>query len=290
MHEAYWNDGSSIAKQPRVLHGMNDKVLLVSAVYSCEKRHKLLAHDETVLKQLPSHLIPFCLLHKTGFTQELVDTCQAFCRQGINFYCMETLILEKRWENFARKVQLHTINSERQVSCSYNEFLASPMSQAPSNDILSKCFVAGFLQNEELYINEMMAIPVTDSISFDHTFKIASNIGYLREDKKWISVYDSLLLVLNGEGKVLSWQFTKGTSFLEITNLLQDIAKRAQGQLKIIYVDDCCKLRNKIREIFGDNITVKLDLFHAVQHITKTLSKKQSFSPMCTRFEACFLM
>ena len=136
---------------------------------------------------------------------------------------METLILEKRWESFVRKESLHTMNTERPASCSYNKFLASSMSQTPSNDILSICFVIGFLQNEDSYLNEMMAIPITDNISFDHTFKVASNIGYLREDKKWISAYDSLLLVLNGDGKVLSWQLTKGTSFLEITNLLQDI-------------------------------------------------------------------
>ena len=283
MHEAYWNDGSSTAKHPRVLHGISDQVLLVSAVYSCEKRHKILAHDEIVLKQLTSHLIPFCLLHKTSFTRELVDICQAFCRQGINFYCMETLILEKRWESFVRKEYLCTMNTERQASCSYNEFLASSMSQTPSNDILSKCFVAQFLQNEKLYLNEMMAIPITDSISFDHTFKVASNIGYLREDKKWISVYDSLLLVLNGDGKVLSWQLTKGTSFLEITSLLQDIARRAQNHLKIIYVDDCCKLRNKIKETFGCNVMVKLDLFHGIQRITKTLSKKHSLFQQCVQ-------
>ena len=283
MHEAYWNDGSSAAKQPRVLHayGINDKVLLVSTVYSCEKRHKLLAHDEIILKQIPSHLIYFCLLHKTGFTRELFDTCQAFCRQGINFYCMETLIIEKRWETFVKKQYLRTLSTETQVSCNYDEFLTSPMSQTPSNDILSKCFIAGFLQNEELYLNEMIAIPISESISFDHTFKVASNIGYLREDKKWISVYDSLMLVLNGDGKVLTWQLTKGTSFSEITSLLQDIARRAQNQLKIVYVDDCCKLRNKIREVFGYNITIKLDLFHAIQQITKTLSKKHSHYQQC---------
>ena len=218
MHEAYWNDGSSTAKQPCVLHGLNDQVLLVSVVYSCEKRHKILAHDELVLKQLPSHLIPFCLLHKTGFTRELFDTCQAFCRQGIDFYSMETLIIEKRWENFARKKYLQTMKTDKQISCDYKEFSTSPMSQTPNNDILSKCFVAGFLQNEKFYLNEMIAIPVTESISFDHTFKVAANIGYLREDKKWISVYDSLIIVLNGDGKVLSWQLTKGTSFIEITS------------------------------------------------------------------------
>ena len=116
MHEAYWNDGSSAAKQPRVLHGINDKVLLVSTVHSCEKNaYYSVAHDEIILKQISSQLIPFWLLHKTGFIYELFDTCQAFCRQGINFYWMETLIIQKRWETFVKK--LRTMNTETQVSC-----------------------------------------------------------------------------------------------------------------------------------------------------------------------------
>ena len=65
--------------------------------------------------------------------------------------------------------------------------------------------------------------------------------------------------------------------------MLQGIARRAQNQLKIVYIDDCCKLRNKIRSIFGYNITVKLDLFHAIQRITKTLSKKHSHYQQCIR-------
>lgn len=129
----------------------------------------------------------------------------------------------------------------------------------------------------------MEAIPVTESISFDHTFKIASNIGYLREDKKWISEYDSVFLVLSKDGKVLTWQLTKGTSFDQITTVLQGVAQQAQGKLKVVYIDECCKLRQKIRKIFGSNVMVKLDLFHAVQRITKTLPKKHALYKNCTQ-------
>lgn len=38
MHEGYWNDGSSVAKQPRILHGIDNIVILVSALYICENR------------------------------------------------------------------------------------------------------------------------------------------------------------------------------------------------------------------------------------------------------------
>ena len=65
-------------------------------------------------------------------------------------------------------------------------------------------FLAGFLQSEQLYLQEMEAIPTGTNFSFDHTFKVASNIGYLREDKKWINVYNSLFLVLNDQGKIVT--------------------------------------------------------------------------------------
>jgi hypothetical protein len=38
-------------------------------------------------------------------------------------------------------------------------------------------------------------------------------------------------------------------------------------------IDDCCKLRNTIRSLFGQDITVKVDIFHVVQRVTKIPSK-----------------
>lgn len=120
----------------------------------------------------------------------------------------------------------------------------------------------------------MTCISVGESISFDHTFKVATTIGYLREDGKWISQYDGLFIVLNRNGQVLTWQLTRGTSFAHVKTLLQHLLKRPDQQIKTVYVDECCKLRAKIKSVLGPNIAVKLDLFHAVQRITKTLPKK----------------
>ena len=75
----------------------------------------------------------------------------------------------------------------------------------------------------------MANMPIGNSFSFDHTFKIASNIGYTREDKTWISEYDSAFLVLNDMGQLLTWQ---GTSFAEVTVLLQALTERPKDQLK----------------------------------------------------------
>ena len=72
----------------------------------------------------------------------------------------------------------------------------------------------------------------------------------------------------------MTWQLTKGTSFGEVTMLLQSLAERPSDQLKTLYVDDCCRLRNKIKNVFGPHVSIKLDLFHAVQRITKTIPKR----------------
>ena len=76
----------------------------------------------------------------------------------------------------------------------------------------------------------MEGITVGSSISFDHMFKVAANIGYYREDKVWIPQYDSLFIVMNAEGKVLTWQLTKGTSFEQVSNILEDPNNCAQRQ------------------------------------------------------------
>ena len=67
------------------------------------------------------------------------------------------------------------------------------------------------------------------------------------------------------------------TSNARRRSLLEGIVKHShkQGQpITTVYIDDCCKLRKKIESVFSSETNVKLDLFHAVQRITKTLSRK----------------
>ncbi len=48
-----------------------------------------------------------------------------------------------------------------------------------------------------------------------------------------------------------------------------------------VYIDNCCQLRERLTAIMGSNILVKLDLFHAVQRITRTISKKHPYFYQC---------
>ena len=77
---------------------------------------------------------------------------------------------------------------------------------------------------------------------------------------------------MNEHGQIITWQLTKGTSFVEIDDLLENLKSRSQT-IQIVYIDDCCKRRRKIHSVFGQDVSVKLDLFHATQRITRTLRK-----------------
>lgn len=46
--------------------------------------------------------------------------------------------------------------------------------------------------------------------------------------------------------------------------------------MKLIVLDNCCHWKSKIQKNFA-NTDVKLDIFHAVQRITKKVSKKNEF-------------
>ena len=223
-------------------------------------------------------MVPFILLSRTGFTTDLVNMCTSLCTRGMNFYNIETFILERRLDAHARQQDMLT---SMFGECGHgHDFQTSHFSNSPSNDIISKLVLAKFLMDENLYLKEMISIPPGEAISFDHTFKVAANIGFLRDDGIWVAQYDSLFIVLNSEGKVITWQFTKGTAFSQIEMVLTDLKARSSS-INIVYIDDCCKLRSKVQSLLGSHVLVKLDLFHAVKRITSTLCKKHSLIHQC---------
>ena len=289
MHESAWTDGSSGDTQPRSIHGLHRNFLLVSAIYTCDAHHRTLAHDDSILKLFPTQdLIPFVLFYRSGFTQELASMCVTLISTGMTIFEIESLVTQKRWETHAREQRLkslHALTTHKETVL-HNEFMDSYLCNTPSNDLITKCFLAMFAHNEYLYIREMFSLNVGSSITWDHTFNVATNIGYLREDNVWVPVYDSLFIIMNSQGQVVSWQLTKGTGFAQIEHSLHTLFVRSQQQncpVTTVYVDDCCKLRNKIRSVFGQETTIKLDIFHAVQRLTNTISKKNDQFQKCVR-------
>lgn len=118
----------------------------------------------------------------------------------------------------------------------------------------------------------------------DHTFKLASNIGFVRSDGKWITLYNSVFIAMNEHGQVVSWQFTKTTSLDEVVMQLHNLCNRRSQSCWLpftIFVDACCSQRQKLQQIFGEDAVVSLDIFHAVQRVTRKLSKRHPFFFEC---------
>ena len=51
-----------------------------------------------------------------------------------------------------------------------------------------------------------------------------------------------MIFLNNNNGQVLTWQLTKGTSIAYTEAVLANFHGQSQLKIKIIYVDNCCKL------------------------------------------------
>ena len=288
----YWNDGSMACRQPRILHSMDDMVYLVSSIHSCANGHRTLSHDERILTSLPKWIvIPFILFHKSGVTLDLLNSCNAMCKQGVNMHTVESIVADRRWIFFCqRKEKYHYAVQEYQSHHPLDEVPDFPdfetlgMNHLPSNDLICRCFLTDFLENERFYLQDIQQSTASKYISLDHTFRVASNIGYMRKDKKWVSLYNSLFMVLNEEGKILTWQLTNSTSFAHIEGLvlsLQQRFKEGGANVEFIAIDNCCQWRNKLERVFGSHDKIVLDVFHAVQRVTRKIPKRHPFHYQC---------
>ena len=151
--------------------------------------------------------------------------CVTLISRGMTTFEIESLIIQTRWETHAREQSLqslHALTTHKETAV-HGEFIDSYLYGTLSNDLITKCFLATFVHNEQLYTREMFSVKVGLSITWDHTFNVATNIGYLREDNVWVPLYDSLFIVMNSKGQVVSWQLTKGTGFTQIEQSLQTL-------------------------------------------------------------------
>ena len=102
-----------------------------------------------------------------------------------------------------------------------------------------------------------LILSTSEFISIDHIFQVTANLGYLRPDGKWISLYKSLFIVLNNIGQVIAWQLTQSTSTDKTKDLLLSLVKRLQksrAQFTAVYVDNCCTVKNKLQGYEGSHL------------------------------------
>ena len=150
------------------------------------------------------------------------------------------------------------------------------MQPLPTNDVIARYFLIHFQEHEMFFNRQMKDLRVKHCLRIDHTFKVASNIGYLWQDGKWVTQYSSVLMVLNEEGQAVAWQLTNSTSLDEVYALLCNVKEQIEMSKDVklmIYVDNCCQVRKNLKQVFGVDTIVKLDVLHAVQCVTHAMSK-----------------
>lgn len=82
----------------------------------------------------------------------------------------------------------------------------------------------------------------------------------------------------------MSWKATKSLSFDSVQEPLQSLHERLTSQGKNVeefFIDNCCSWRRKLQSIFGSEMRVLLDIFHAVQRISTKLFKHHLFHSQC---------
>ncbi len=150
---------------------------------------------------------------------------------------------------------------------------------APSEYLLRELYLT-YMNYNQIKVFQSLHQLTAKYLTMDHTFKVSVNVGYERADKVWVTLYDSLFCILNEEGLVLGYCFCKDRSFETIAPYLQSIydqTDKAGGRIELISIDNCCHWRKQLNAIFGDTTGVKLDIFHAVQRITRTIPKASAF-------------
>ena len=71
-----------------------------------------------------------------------------------------------------------------------------------------------------------------------------------------------------------------------VEDVMHALYTRLQRQgvtLQEFYVDNCCALRLKLQTIFGSQLKVYLDIFHAVQRISKKIPKRHPYHSECIK-------
>ena len=288
-----WTNGCSSKYLPRLLHDVNSNVLLLSRVYQCSFGHDVYAHHPGLVKQCEIFTdVPFYLWHSIGFTQCFIDFVNHLVWYGMSMKDGEKSLQEKRVITFYRIQSLFMKNT---LSSSTVAGLVFPSIDSvtiwkggPTRHAVTGCFLYSFWKNEQSYITEMMAGSVSSDdlwLSCDHTFKSIANFGLFRvADGKWVKQYTGLFCVLNPNGEVLTWKLTKNLRFETIQDQLKFLQERLTKDGKTIkefYIDNCCSWRKKLQQVFGSDLKVLLDIFHAVQRVTTKISKRHPFHSQC---------
>ena len=267
-----WQDGRKPRYSPRCLYGVDGFTVLICQIFKCSKDHSITTCDPRVLKEFPQQIsVPFVLLHRTGVTLQAYNLIFDMACQGASFSDIETFFLWRCQENYASsQLNNHWLSEQQEcmIESQYPEHYIS-------NDLIMQLFITMF-NKAKSYLEESMMSITAEYLSCDHTFKLPKHIGLIPE-KKWVAQYNSMFIIQSEKGEILFWQFTEGTAYSTVIEGLVSLKKRINDngkKVKMIIIDNCCTWRRKLESTFGDDVQIKLDIFHAIKRVSCALSKR----------------
>ena len=240
------------------------------------------------MKLLPPFITtqyPCILTKKKGVSKELMDLIEELAVEipMAKLHSILQLLYGKRYTTshlqFLTYLQyIKRANSLHRFSRSWSEPPTPFPNQstacigAPSRQYISQVFIARS-ENRRQFMDNQMASITGRTLLFDHTFKIAK---YLRQYGASDRLFEAVGTVMNEYGQILTQVFTPTTANTCIQHMLKHLKKR-QDQVgcavDCIYVDNCCKIRGFLTDIFGSSTVVLLDVYHLMDRILRTLSK-----------------
>ena len=85
---------------------------------------------------------------------------------------------------------------------------------------------------------------------------------------------------------MVTWKLTKNMTFSNIEGHLISLRDRLSMQGKKLtefYIDNCCSWRCKLQQVFGTELSVRLDVFHAVKRISDKIPKRHPLRHDCMK-------
>lgn len=281
---------------PRLLYGLSQNSILIQRYYLCggdqrNGKHRVLSTHPDIMDQLSKEQRRKCIFHlrhRSGWLNDLADYLMTEVSHGGTFQdiheMLERLKREKLGHGLVFEKDNNIDNIETWNSILKQLFAQCTLLQTPCRDTIQTIFLETFERRKLMFEAHMDSLTAS-SISMDHTFKVSKNIGAMRSsDNAWVQQFSALFIVLNENGLVLTWAFTEKENFEEISPLLTSLRDRLCEKsiaLSHACIDNCCKWAQLLGGVFGPGLEVKLDIFHALQRITRTISKAKRLTKEC---------
>jgi len=157
-----------------------------------------------------------------------------------------------------------------------------------SSEVITNRFVEDFMRRER-FLTSYLASTTGRVLCWDHTYELARKAKINNR-----SAHAALFSVLNEYNQVLACKFVQGEDMAEAGEVLEEVKHRLQAlgveEVDSVYSDRCCQDKGLISELFPHLDGIGLDLFHAIQRLTRCVRKKDQifFSKVAGMIARCF--